>query len=86
MDGSEPEFAPLALADGDARVLADADLRQLGAGRARTKLAMASLSLYAAAAAGGIFVMVDHAAAFGGLIMISSEPLQNALFVMAAGG
>lgn len=47
---------------------------------------MASLSLYAAAAAGGIFVMVDHAAAFGGLIMISSEPLQNALFVMAAGG
>jgi hypothetical protein len=52
----------------------------------RTKLAMASLSLCVAAAAGGIFVMVDYASAFGGLIMISSEPLQNALFVMAAGG
>jgi hypothetical protein len=52
----------------------------------RTKLAAASLSLCAAAAAGGIFVLVDYASAFAGLIMISSEPLQNALFVMAAGG
>jgi hypothetical protein len=52
----------------------------------RTKLSMASLSLCAVAAAGGIFVMVDYGSAFAGLIMISSEPLQNALFVIAAGG
>ena len=52
----------------------------------RTKLAMASLSLCAVAVAGGIFVMVDYASAFAGLILISSEPLQNALFLITAGG
>jgi hypothetical protein len=52
----------------------------------RTKLAMASLSLCAVAMAGGIFIMVDYASAFAGLILISSEPLQNALFVITAGG
>jgi len=51
----------------------------------RTKLALGSLSLCAAAAAGGLFVMADYSSAFGGLILISSEPLQNALFVMAGG-
>jgi hypothetical protein len=49
----------------------------------RTKLALGSLSLCAAAVAGGLFLMSDYSSAFGGVILISSEPLQNALFVIA---
>ena len=48
----------------------------------RTKLALGSLSLFAAAAACGVFLMADYSSAFGGMILISSEPLQNALFVI----
>jgi hypothetical protein len=51
----------------------------------RTKLAIGSLSLCAAAAAGGLFLMADYSTAFGGMILVSSEPLQNALFVITAG-
>jgi len=51
----------------------------------RTKLALATLSLCAVALAAGVFVMVDYATPFGGVIFVSSEPLQNALFVMADG-
>jgi hypothetical protein len=51
----------------------------------RTKLALGSLSVCAAAVACGLFLMVDYSSAFGGVILISSEPLQNALFVMAGG-
>jgi hypothetical protein len=51
----------------------------------RTKLALGSLSLCAAAAAGGLFLMADYSSAFGGMILVSSEPLQNALFVITAG-
>jgi hypothetical protein len=49
----------------------------------RTKLALGSLSLCAAAVACGLFLMSDYSSAFGGVILVSSEPLQNALFVMA---
>jgi hypothetical protein len=49
----------------------------------RTKLALATLSLCAAGLAIGVFVMADYATPFGGLIFVSSEPLESALFVMA---
>lgn len=58
----------------------------LGLVAPRTRLALLSLSLCAAAVGGGMFLMADYASAFGGLILIPSEPLQNALFVMTGGG
>jgi hypothetical protein len=52
----------------------------------RTRLTLAALSLCAAALAAGVFLLVDYASAFGGVIFVSSEPLQNALFTMTDGG
>jgi hypothetical protein len=51
----------------------------------RTKLVLGTLSLCAAALAAGVFVMADYASLWGGVIFVSSEPLQNALFVMTEG-
>ena len=49
----------------------------------RTKLMLATLSLCAAAMAAGMFLLVEFAGPFDGVIYVSSEPLENALFVMA---
>jgi hypothetical protein len=51
----------------------------------RTKLMLATLSLCAAAMAAGMFLMVEFAGPFDGVITVSSEPLENALFLMAGG-
>jgi hypothetical protein len=48
----------------------------------RSRLVLATLSLCAAALAVAVFVMVDYASPFGGLIFVPSESLENALFVM----
>jgi hypothetical protein len=49
----------------------------------RTKLVLTMLGLCAAALAVGVFVLADYASAFGGVIYVSSDPLENALFVMS---
>ena len=51
-----------------------------------TRLALAALSLTAIAAASGVFLMVEYASPFVGTIIVSSEPLQNALFVISGEG
>jgi len=57
----------------------------LGLVAPRTKLVLAMLGLCAAAMAAGVFVMADYASPWGGVIFVSSESLQNALFVLADG-
>jgi hypothetical protein len=48
----------------------------------RTKLVLGALTLCAAALAAGMFLLAEYAGPFDGIIVVSSEPLQNALFVM----
>jgi hypothetical protein len=48
----------------------------------RTKLVLGTLILCAAALASGMFLLAEYAGPFDGVIVVSSEPLQNALFVM----
>ncbi len=48
----------------------------------RTKLVLGTLTLCAAAMAAGMFLLAEYAGPFDGVITISSEPLENALFVL----
>jgi hypothetical protein len=48
----------------------------------RTKLVLGSLSVCAVALAVAVFVMADYASAFGGVIFVPSDSLENALFVL----
>ena len=48
----------------------------------RSKLMLGALTLCAAALAAGMFLLVEYAGPFDGVISVSSEPLENALFVM----
>jgi hypothetical protein len=48
----------------------------------RNTLALGTLTLCAAAMAAGMFLLAEYAGPFDGVITVSSEPLENALFVM----
>lgn len=51
-----------------------------------SRLALAALSLTAVVAASGMFLLVEYSSPFIGTIIVSSEPLQNALFVISGDG
>jgi hypothetical protein len=55
----------------------------LGLSAPRTKLVLGSLFLCALALAGAVFLVVEYADPFVGVITVSSEPVQNALFALS---
>ena len=55
----------------------------LGLGAPRTPAVLGMLGLGALAIAGGIFLMVEYSDPYDGIIVVSSEPMQNALFALA---